>query len=133
MPIPDDKERFTFVLDKSLKHKLQVLADSENRKLGNYIANILEQHIIEFEKDILEIYGEDNFLENYKTIFGDNNPHLLKHGFYFPTTLPILNDNNEVSIKDVIRKRSSIRVKLKPEYEYLKDNLEKSRKKDSED
>jgi hypothetical protein len=82
MTISADKERFTFVLEKSLKHKLQVLADSDKRNLGNYISKILEEHVMKFENDILEKYGEDEFAEIYVSIFGDNYlPHIKRTDF----------------------------------------------------
>lgn len=71
MTIADNNERFTFVLDKDLKAKLQILADADKRKLGNYIAKILERHMVEFEMDILETYGYSSFYEAHESIFNN--------------------------------------------------------------
>jgi hypothetical protein len=72
--IPDDKERFSFILEKSIKHKLQILADAENKPLGNYIATILKDHVIAFENNIAQTYGGDEFEETYISIFGNEYP-----------------------------------------------------------
>lgn len=51
--ISDSKTRFTLVIDKELKEKLQILADEDKRSLGNYIQVVLENHIKEqMDKDL---------------------------------------------------------------------------------
>ncbi|TVY09980.1 hypothetical protein [Paenibacillus cremeus] len=77
MAIADNNERFTFVLDKGLKNKLQILADVDKRKLGNYVAHILEQHVIEYERMLLDKYGFDGYDEAYDAFFGGLRSHLF--------------------------------------------------------
>jgi hypothetical protein len=74
-----NKERFAFHLDNALKHKLQVLADSEDMKLGGFINEKLKEIVEEFESRILDVYGSNEFLENYHEIFGAEYPPLLAY------------------------------------------------------
>jgi hypothetical protein len=69
MTISEDKTTLNFVLDKSLKYKLQILADADDKKLGAYVAFLLENHVVEFEKNLLRNYS-DSFEEMYHYIFG---------------------------------------------------------------
>lgn len=45
MPISDDKTRVSIILPKSLKEKLQELADEENRSLSNLVITILQEYL----------------------------------------------------------------------------------------
>src|SRR5690554_6210490 len=76
MAVPDDKTTIHFVTEKSIKHKLQILADKEVRKLSNYVAQIVENHIKEYEKELLQKYGSEKFEYVFEHMFGDEvNPH----------------------------------------------------------
>jgi hypothetical protein len=78
MSIPEDKERFTFVVDKNIKAKLQILADRDNRKLGNYVSKILDEHIFAYENKIFQKHGARDFEKYYFHIFEQNlEPHHL--------------------------------------------------------
>lgn len=77
MPLPDDKTFMNVVLDKSVKHKLQVLANADNLKLSPYVAKRLQELVEQFEYEILEIYGADGFPQTYFDIFGtEYQPHI---------------------------------------------------------
>ena len=77
MAISDDKTSFSFVMDKSLKHKLDILGDADSKKIGPYIAQILEEYVIDFEQNILDTFGIDEFTEMFTRIFGEEyEPHL---------------------------------------------------------
>lgn len=92
MTISDDKTTLNFVLDKGLKHKLQILADVDKRKLGSYVSKVLEQHISDFENQILETYGFDEFPKMYESIFGQEYPPYI-------TVEEVMFDNTEEAIK----------------------------------
>ncbi|MDF2922751.1 MAG: hypothetical protein K0R57_1665 [Paenibacillaceae bacterium] len=87
MAVSDDKERYMLTIEKSLKHKLQKIADLDNKKLGAYINAILERHVVAFERELYDTYGSDDFLVNYNAIFGlEHVPHLK----YNKTELDVL-------------------------------------------
>ena len=45
MPISEDKTRVSIILPKTLKEKLQELADEENRSLSNLVITILQEYL----------------------------------------------------------------------------------------
>lgn len=55
MSISANNDRLTIIIPKSVKDELKQLADSENRSLSNYIANLLEKHVSEKDKMYINI------------------------------------------------------------------------------
>jgi hypothetical protein len=43
--ISKNNERLTIIISKSLKEEIRKLAEKENRSMGNYIVNILQNHV----------------------------------------------------------------------------------------
>lgn len=50
MTISKENDRLTIIINKQLKEKIKILAEEENRSMGNYIVNVLEEHIVIKEK-----------------------------------------------------------------------------------
>jgi hypothetical protein len=80
MALSDENTTLNFVLSKNIKHKLQVLADADNKKkIGAFVAQKLQEVVEEFEKQILETFGANEFLQTYRLIFGNEHPPLIPY------------------------------------------------------
>ena len=45
MPISEEKTRVNIILPKSMKEKLQQIADEENRSLSNLVITIIQEYL----------------------------------------------------------------------------------------
>jgi hypothetical protein len=60
-----------------LHQKLKILSDVDKRSLHSFMVYILEQHVIEYERMILDKYGFDGFDEVHDALFGKLRSHLF--------------------------------------------------------
>jgi plasmid stability protein len=59
MSLAEDKARILTVVNKNTKNRLQFLAGMNHRSLSNYVADILENHVVAENKKI-EMLAENN-------------------------------------------------------------------------
>jgi hypothetical protein len=83
-------------LPKELHYKLGVLADLDDRSLHNYMIKALQDHVFNAEKNLLDVYGDDNFDAMYISIFGDKyDPYLFEMDIYTEILNPQIDIRDE--------------------------------------
>lgn len=50
MGISENNDRLTIIINKEIKKSLEKIAKEDGRSLSNYVANLLEKHLIERTK-----------------------------------------------------------------------------------
>lgn len=74
MAISNSNERLVAVVDKNIKRKLEVICERRNISVSAYVSAILEEHIVEYEKIMLDEFPNE-FDGLYQAMFDDLKPH----------------------------------------------------------
>ncbi|WP_010498411.1 hypothetical protein [Paenibacillus elgii] len=76
MTISEKNDRFTLIIDKELKMKIQNLADKEGRSASNFAVRLMDEYVIEEEMKLFRKYGPYDFYKHFHSKFGNNaTPH----------------------------------------------------------
>jgi predicted transcriptional regulator len=59
LSISDKNDRLTIIIPKELKEQVKDLADKEKRSMGNYIVQILEEHVKQKQAKAAEVVLEE--------------------------------------------------------------------------
>jgi hypothetical protein len=109
-------------LPSKLHHTLGVLADLDDRSLHNYMIKVLQDHVSNAEKNLLDVYGEDDFYSVYISIFGDKyEPYIFEVDSMTELLNPQISFRGEQRGAPRSTGRAAGIRKIVPKQEYLKE------------